>query len=128
MSLRPGSTVHLCLPNTTEYYFPVFASWLCGAVASVADPSLPASVTAIQLGETDASVVFCVKNNVEKVKEAVDKCGREVHVVIVATEETEADKDGSVYDFGALVKEAEELEDIPAEINATYDAQVINKE
>ena len=40
LGLRKGDTTQIYLPNTTAYYYPVFGTFMCQGVASMADPSL----------------------------------------------------------------------------------------
>merc|ERR1712129_5165 len=44
-----GNLVTLMMDNSTDYYIPVFAAWLCGAGVSLTDPDLSASTLASQL-------------------------------------------------------------------------------
>ena len=40
LGLRKGDTTQTYLPNMSSYYFPIFGTIMCQAVASMADPSL----------------------------------------------------------------------------------------
>ena len=44
MGLSHEEVCHLYLPNTTCFFYPVFATWLCGGTISMSDPGTKAQV------------------------------------------------------------------------------------
>jgi acyl-coenzyme A synthetase/AMP-(fatty) acid ligase len=57
--LKEGDVVHVVMTNSVEFHTTVFAIWMLGATASLADPSLRASVLLEQIKETRSSIIIC---------------------------------------------------------------------
>ena len=65
-----GDVVHILLPNSSQYYFPVFGTWILQGLVSPADPGLSPEVLARQLEDAGTKVIFCCVNALERVKYA----------------------------------------------------------
>jgi non-ribosomal peptide synthetase component F len=57
--LKEGDVVHVVMTNSVEFHTTVFAIWMLGATASLADPSLRTSVLLEQIKETRSSIIIC---------------------------------------------------------------------
>ena len=68
LGLRPGDAVHIALPNCTLYLAVQFGTWLCGGVASLADPELEVGTTASQLQKMGPRLVVCADSNLKVIR------------------------------------------------------------
>ena len=57
--LKEGDVVHVVMTNSVEFHATVFAIWMLGGTASLADPSLRTSVLLEQIKETRSSIIIC---------------------------------------------------------------------
>ena len=57
--LKEGDVVHVVMTNSVEFHTTVFAIWMLGGTASLADPSLRTSVLLEQVKETRSSIIIC---------------------------------------------------------------------
>ena len=57
--LKEGDVVHVVMTNSVEFHTTVFAIWMLGGTASLADPSLRTSVLLEQIKETRSSIIIC---------------------------------------------------------------------
>ena len=57
--LKEGDVVHVVMTNCVEFHTTVFAIWMLGGTASLADPSLRTSVLLEQIKETRSSIIIC---------------------------------------------------------------------
>ena len=65
LGLRPGDAVHIALPNCTLYLAVQFGTWLCGGVASLADPELDLGATMRQMEKVGPRLVVCADSNLK---------------------------------------------------------------
>lgn len=111
LGLRSGDMVHVALPNTTSYFYPVFGAWLCRAVVSLGDPTLNPEVTASQIEETKAKFIVCCQQNLERTLEARKIAGKaDSAKVIVVGKGAEADESSGVLLFDAMLEEGSKLD------------------
>lgn len=103
-----GDVVHIVLPNTTQYYYPVLATWILQGVVSPADPGLAPQVLATQLQDAGTKVIFCCQNTLEKVRTALAELKREVPIIVIDNDHNISDN--SVDSLYSLLEE--ELPDI----------------
>ena len=57
--VKEGTVVHVVMPNCIEFHVTVFAIWMVGGIASLADPSLRTSILLEQIKETKSELVIC---------------------------------------------------------------------
>merc|ERR1719334_2004258 len=93
LGLGPGQVVHLLLPNTTEFYIPVLATWLLHGVVSPSDPALSPSVLAQQLQEANTRMVFCARATLKGLREALNPLDRKIPVVVIDGEDDSVQKE-----------------------------------
>lgn len=114
LGLGRDDTCHLYLPNTTDFFYPVMATLLCGGVISMGDPKIKASFMALQLDDTEAKIVFCTKNNLDEVKKAVAlraTATNPVHIIVMLTGPHSPSE--RVYSYEEVMVEGEALTENP---------------
>ena len=58
--VKEGIVVHVVMPNCIQFHVTVFAIWLLGGIASLADPSLRTSILLEQIKETKSALMCCM--------------------------------------------------------------------
>eukprot|EP00090_Calanus_glacialis_P011500 TRINITY_DN19894_c0_g1_i1.p1 TRINITY_DN19894_c0_g1~~TRINITY_DN19894_c0_g1_i1.p1 ORF type:complete len:554 (+),score=150.15 TRINITY_DN19894_c0_g1_i1:62-1723(+) len=97
-----GDVVHIMLPNTSQYYFPVFGTWILQGVVSPADPGLSPQVLARQLEDAGTKVIFCCQSTLGKVMSARKELEKEIPIVVFDIEEDNTEE--SVKSLKSLLK------------------------
>ena len=102
--LNLDHVVHILLPNTTEFYFPVLATWLAGGVVSLGDPTLNTETLVTQLVDTQAKLVIGTVSNSDKIIEAVAKAGTDTKVICLGNPGNNGDdQDQSIHQYQELL-------------------------
>ena len=73
LGFGPGDVIQTGYSNCLDFYWPVFAAWLCGGTVSAADPNLAPDLIKYQLNDTNAKVVVCSLEFVEKYSSLINK-------------------------------------------------------
>ena len=88
-----GDVVHILLPNSSQYYFPVFGTWILQQVfVFPADPGLSNEVLARQLEDAGTKEIFCCVNTLEKLKSARKVLNNKIPIVVLDIEEHNMDE------------------------------------
>eukprot|EP00095_Tigriopus_kingsejongensis_P007378 maker-scaffold37_size504123-snap-gene-4.16 protein:Tk07378 transcript:maker-scaffold37_size504123-snap-gene-4.16-mRNA-1 annotation:"luciferin 4-monooxygenase" len=95
MGFEFQDVLHLALPNTTEYFFPVLGTFLCQGVVSLGDPDLKPELMRYQILESRAKFVVCHPGNLAQVRKAT----RDLMVKILVVRDCPEDPDNHVYSF-----------------------------
>lgn len=103
LGFKSKDVIHVALPNNSEFFIPVFATFICQGTVSMGDPDLKAELMRYQLAEAGAKFVFCSKTNLERVKEASK--GLDIKIVVVRDHESHGD---GLYSYKKLLEEAEQ--------------------
>ena len=85
LGLRKGDTVHLLLPNFTDYHAIAIGIWMCEATLSLGDPNSNTEVISTQIRDTNARWIFCFeesRHNTFNALKDLDLLG-EVKVIVV---------------------------------------------
>ena len=72
--VQDGDIVHICLPATTEFYYPVIGTWICNGIVSVVDPTLTLSSNVSRLEIVRPKIVVCCEDNLDIIQEALILC------------------------------------------------------
>merc|ERR1711887_415659 len=91
-----GDVVHIILPNTTEFYFPVLGTWILQGVVSPADPSLSPQILARQFQDAATKVIFCCLSTLEKTKAARTYMKRDIPIIVIDMEDDNLNDDESI--------------------------------
>ena len=98
-----GDVVHIILPNTSQFYFPVLGTWALQGVVSPADPGLSSQVLARQCQDAGTKVVFCCLSTLEKVKATNRELERDIPIIVVDMVDDNHEKDESVRSLESLL-------------------------
>ncbi len=123
LGLRPGDRLAIYLPNTTEYPYLVLGAMLCGAVVSPSEPRMSAEDIASQLKDLEAKLVVTHEDLRAKVERAREEAGLQESlnmVVLSLLGKCTSDEGNGVYDLMYLLKNAEDMDKVPDEINAVF--------
>ena len=71
LGLTKNQTVHLVLPNSTNFHVIVFGAWLSEAIVSLGDPQLSVEALKSQIIDTKANFVVCYETSMKSVYEAL---------------------------------------------------------
>ncbi len=125
--LVPGDYFSIYLPNSTEYHACTFGAWLCGATVSPADPDLADRVLAQQLEEIKPKMIVCHSGNLRKIVEALKSFESDTHVsIVVLSLANRTDyKAINVLSYSRLLRQAEEMPEIPGEVTDSYDPEQV---
>jgi len=102
-NVRRGDVVHIILPNTTEFYFPVLGTWILQGVVSPADPSLSPQILARQFQDASTKVVFCCLTTLEKTKAAMTHMTTDIPIIVIDMDDDNSNKDESVKGMTSLL-------------------------
>jgi len=61
LGFKEGDILHCAYSTNIDFYWPVFGAWLCGGVASVADPGLSVENCISQIQDTKCRIIVCSK-------------------------------------------------------------------
>jgi len=98
-----GDVVHIILPNTTQFYFPVFGTWILQGVISPADPGLSPQVLARQFQEAKSKVIFCCIKTLDKVKAAKMELGNKIQIIVLDLDDDSDEEDESIRSLKSLL-------------------------
>ena len=73
LGLTKNQTVHLVIPNSTNFHVIVFGVWLCEAIVSLGDPQLSVDALKSQIVDTKATFIVCYENSMTSVYDALVK-------------------------------------------------------
>ena len=85
LGLTKNQTVHLVLPNSTNFHVIVFGVWLCEAIVSLGDPQLSVEALKSQIIDTKANFVICYETSMKSVYDALFQLDlmEEIKVVVI---------------------------------------------
>lgn len=73
---KRGDVIQLLTHNNPDFFIPVFATWMCGGVASVISPNFRVEALTELFASTSTSVIFCypkIAKNIIKGIEGLEK-------------------------------------------------------
>jgi len=108
-----GDVVHLLMPNNTQFYFPVLATWMLQGTVSPADPTLSASVLQSQLIDANTKVIFCTRASLDKVLIARDGVEGNVPVIVMDADDGADDQNKSIRSLASFLALDQALDDPP---------------
>ena len=91
-AIREGDVVQLVMPGSCEMFVPVLGAWLLRAVVSPGDPGLSVEVISCQMGQADAKLVFCCRETLQRVKNAVGLLDAKIPILVMDGNVDESDK------------------------------------
>ncbi|TRY75702.1 hypothetical protein TCAL_12124, partial [Tigriopus californicus] len=103
LGFKAKDVTHLALPNNTEFFIPVFGTFICQGTVSLGDPDVKSELMRYQLKEAGAKFVFCTASNLERVKEAAQ--GMDIKIVVVRDHKSHGE---GIYSYSKLLEEADD--------------------